>query len=195
MNLVRAIRRSKFRACIDKDRYLLLPVEMDIDDHIGLFVRIDIAELQCDGSEAAIIAHDIRHHVGHGFSRIRGHHLNHDRLVVQVHSDKMAWVRCTIVAMAYNHIGLIGARHAVFEIVVALRGPIQNATAQNEQHEHGEHTDTSRYQPVYFSGFILLLVLTIARPVILFGEGHGIFARLAPTLTKNRIGIPSLPIG
>src|SRR5450631_1543552 len=98
---------------------------MNVHKHIELAVSIHIAKFQGYRSQIAIRASDKNwRHIGDRFLWIASHKFNDNNLTAQVQGYKMARIFRAI-SMPNDHIGLIGARIAVLQVVKALMPPCQ----------------------------------------------------------------------
>src|SRR5947209_2653049 len=82
-DFVIAVGRSELCAIVDEHRDLILGRQVDVNDHVGLAITGNVAELQCHRSQITTIARNIDwSHISLSFPWIAAHKLHDHGLAI-----------------------------------------------------------------------------------------------------------------
>ena len=158
MNLIAAVGGSKPTAVDYKDNRLIQVRKVDMDDHIGLFIAIDIAELYCYRGQAATVTIDIhRSNIADRFGGVPTHEFNNDSLTIEIDRNEVTGMPLAFV-MPYICVCLIGAWNTITEIIVALVTPGKGRDTEHPQDNGRKHTHAKGEQPMHSSVLFDLLI-------------------------------------
>src|SRR6266487_942326 len=146
--LVGTVRWPELLPFVDKYRDLILSRQVNEDQHIHFAISGHIAKFQCNGRKVSVVScNENGRYIGNVFRRIAAHKLDHHRLAIQVHSDKVAGTLCTI-TVAHHCICLVCTRSTVAQIVVTLGSPGQRRRSKHPGHHQNYHRNPEGKKPV-----------------------------------------------
>ena len=129
-------RRAKTSTVVDIDDISIL----EMDNHIGAMVAVDIHETECHRDELLAVPVELWADIDARFRGIAARKFNHLDATVEIQRDKVAGIARRVV-MPDHRIDLKRARAPVMNVIPGGVPPVDGQRQQRPQHQHDDHAD------------------------------------------------------